>query len=91
MSDTPPKLQAVPADPKDGEEPKKSSVRSEAELRKALAALTQRLNIERTHLTSVAVGREDWSAVAEGAANVREIQAHIEALRFALGELSTIR
>jgi len=75
-----------------GEPPKAASaVRSEEDLRAALTGLVRRLQAQKVYLSSVAFGREDWRGVSEGVANVQVISAHIEAIRFALGEVSTIR
>lgn len=88
-----PKLEAVEGGkaekPADAEP--KSTVRSQAELLATLAALNQRRRIAMQALTQLSVGRFDWHGVMDGAADLREIEAHIEAIEYALGARDTIR
>lgn len=84
MTDEKPALKAVPSDA----EPKK--LRGEDELRKAINALMVRRQVAATALQRLYIQREDWQAVGNAAADLREIEAHIEALQFALGERPTI-
>ncbi len=89
MSDAKPELKAV-----DGGKDKpaeKPPVRSEKELRGALTALLERHKLCKGGTLQLAASRNDWPKVAAAAADLREIEAHIEALRFALREIDSIR
>ncbi len=87
MSDANPKLEAVEG----GKTEQKSPVRTEEELRKALAALLERHKLCKGGTLQLTVSRNDWRGVIAAAADLREIEAHIEALRFALRETDSIR
>lgn len=85
MSDQP-ALEALPG----GKDEPASPVRSEKELRTALAQLRQRHAIQKNYM-QLPAARADWHGVMDAAADLREIEAHIEALQFALKETDSIR